>query len=85
MRRCPCNIKHVGDTWGISGDACYISIVLFYRYTNHVCVSHTARTYYGMSVTCHRLYVRHLYLAKCFFGEERIGPAFCHDIAYACA
>jgi hypothetical protein len=37
----------MGVTWGISGDVCHMSIVLFYRYANQVCVSHTGRTNYG--------------------------------------
>jgi hypothetical protein len=48
MQRCPCNVKRTGATWGISGDVCeYISIVLFDRYTNHVCISDAATTNYG--------------------------------------
>jgi hypothetical protein len=34
-------------TRGISGDVYHISIVLFYRYANHICVSYTTRTNYG--------------------------------------
>jgi hypothetical protein len=34
-------------TWGISGDVCHIYIVLFYKYANHICISHTAKTNYG--------------------------------------
>jgi hypothetical protein len=29
MQRCPRGVKHVGATWGISGDVCYMYIVLF--------------------------------------------------------
>jgi hypothetical protein len=32
-------VRRVGVTWGISGDVCYMYIVLFCRYANHVCVS----------------------------------------------
>jgi hypothetical protein len=31
---------------GISGDLCHISNVLFYRYANHVSISHTSRANY---------------------------------------
>jgi hypothetical protein len=37
----------MGTSWGISGDVCHISVVLFCRYANHVCISYTARTNYG--------------------------------------
>jgi hypothetical protein len=47
MQRCPYIVKHTDATWGISGDVYHISIMLFYRYTKHVCISHTARTNYG--------------------------------------
>jgi hypothetical protein len=46
MQRCSYSVKCTSATREISGDVCYISIVLFYRYANHVCVSHTARTNY---------------------------------------
>jgi hypothetical protein len=37
-----------------------------------------------MSAICHRLCVRHLYLAKVFFWEERIGLTYCHVIIHSC-
>jgi hypothetical protein len=51
---------------GISGDVYHISIVLFCRYANHICVSYTVRTNYGDKCDCHRVYVCHLYLGKAF-------------------
>jgi hypothetical protein len=46
MQYCPRSVEYMGATWGINGDVCHISIVLFCRYANQVCVSYTARTNY---------------------------------------
>jgi hypothetical protein len=37
----------------------------------------------GMSVICHRLYVRQLYLANFFFWRGQICLTFFYDLAYA--
>jgi hypothetical protein len=47
MQRCSCSVERTDTTWGISGGVCHISIVLFCKYTNHICVCHTGRTNYG--------------------------------------
>jgi hypothetical protein len=47
MQRCPCSVKRMGATWGISDNLYHIFIMLFCRYANHICISHTARTNYG--------------------------------------
>jgi hypothetical protein len=52
--------------------------VLFYRHTNHVCVSHSAKTNHGDECDCDRLYVRLIYWASFSFSEEWIGLT--HDM-----
>jgi hypothetical protein len=64
MQRCPCSVKCMGTTWGISGDVCiYMYIVLFCTYANHVSYVISLELTTGLSAFCHRLYVRLLYLA----------------------
>jgi hypothetical protein len=46
MQHCLRIVKHVSATWRISGDVCHISTVLFCRYANHICASHTVKTNY---------------------------------------
>jgi hypothetical protein len=44
----------------------------------------SARTNNGDERDSHRLYVRHIYLAKLYFGEERIGPMYCMNFICMC-
>jgi hypothetical protein len=67
----------VGATWWISDDVCHISIVLFCKYTNHVSVSHTARTNYGDECDLPpTIRMPSIFGKKNSFGEERIGLVF---------
>jgi hypothetical protein len=86
MQRCPYSVKCTGATWRISGDVCHIYIILLCRYANHVCISHTARTNYGDECDLPPTINTPSIFGKSFlFGEERIGPAYCHDLSYAYA
>jgi hypothetical protein len=71
MQCCPHSVKCVGTTWRISGDECYIFIVLFCRYTNHVSVSHNAN--HGDECELPPTISTSLICGKNFsFGEEQI-------------
>jgi hypothetical protein len=66
MQHCPCSVKHTDATWGISGDVCHISIVLFCRYANHVCISHTTRTNSGDECDLPPIISTPYIFSKCF-------------------
>jgi hypothetical protein len=77
MQCCSCNVKCMGATWGISGDISeYMSIELFCRYANHVCVSHTTRTNYGDECDLPPIIRTPSIFGKISFGKEHIGLAF---------
>jgi hypothetical protein len=77
MQCCPRSVKRVGVTWGISGDVCYMYIMLFCTYANHVSIRLFCQNWLqGWERLCHWLYVCHLYLVT-LFCEEHIGPTCC--------
>jgi hypothetical protein len=75
MQRCPRSVKHMGATWGISGDVCHMCILCFFAGTlTTTAYSRFVRTDYGDECDYHRLYLRLIYYANFYFGEERVGP-----------
>jgi hypothetical protein len=79
---CGCFLKtwRTCATWGISGDVCHMYIVLFCRYTNHILKVESLELTTGTSVICHRLHVRHLYLAPSFFWWRMYRTGMLHII-----
>jgi hypothetical protein len=63
----------------------YMYIVLFCRYTNHVFVCRITRDNHG--VECElplTMRTPPIYGESFSFGEEWIGPTYCHGIAFMC-
>jgi hypothetical protein len=54
----------------------YISVVLFCRYANHICISHTTRTNYEDECDSPPTISTPYILANFSFGEEHIGLVF---------
>jgi hypothetical protein len=48
MHHCPCSVKRISTTRGISGYVCHIYLSIFFcGYTNHDGVSYTVRANHG--------------------------------------
>jgi hypothetical protein len=86
MQLCPCSVKCTGVTWEISGDVCHIYVYcVFCRYANHIWVGHIIRANHRVEYDLPPCIRMPFIFGKSFsFGEEQIGPTWCHDIAFSC-
>jgi hypothetical protein len=60
--------------------------VFFCRYATHVYISHTARNNHGDEFKFPpNIRMLSIFGKRFSVGEERIVPAYCHDLTYVCA